>query len=96
MQLSVVVVFFFSIRTELQTKPKIQANRSSIYSRAEAVNRTKLTTNQREERRIEMFENCKKKSKTPSSEQHKTTIKGVRMNRRMQLLFEKRDALKNK
>lgn len=86
------IIIVFKIRTELKIQPK----RSSIYSRAETVNRAKLNNSQREERRIAMFENCKRIIKSPSSEKHKTTIKGVRMNRRMQLLFEKRDAMKKK
>lgn len=88
------LIVVYLIQTETQKNPKIQPKRTSIYSRAEAANRSKLDNNQREERRIAMFENCKRKTKTPSSEEHKTVIKGVRMNRRMQLLFEKRDALK--
>lgn len=88
------LIVVYLIRTEPQKKPKIQLKRTSIYSRAKAANRSKLDNNQREERRIAMFENSKRTTKTPSSEENKTAIKGVRMNRRMQLLFEKRDALK--
>lgn len=80
----------------MKIEPKVQPKKTSIYSRAEAANRAKLNNNQREERRIAMFESSKRKNKMPSSEQHKTEIKGVRMNRRMQLLFENHEAMKKK
>lgn len=93
-----IIIYFIFVAPKVVVKPKPlavvkpRANVPAIVRNT--TNRSQLNSEQREQRRMQMYQNTRA-PKRNSMEKNGYEIKGVRMNRRMQLLYEKRANLKD-